>query len=303
MAPRSHAIDSDAVRSQLGCCHFRELLHPSLAGRVADEIRKSDLVAARPDVDDASASPVLHVPAGKLRAQETALQVRVDHSIPVVLGELQEGRPNLGACVVDEDVQARVAVKDLVEHASDLDGFPDRCLDDDSCPAFRTHDSRNFLGPFRVRVVMDRNIAAERGQPCRDSSTDALARSGHERGLSREIHVAVLRSLSGPLAVRSTSRPDREPCRRRARSRRLGGCCPPAESSRSKPLDCERRCRPAGTSFIGRTVPCRWSSTGTGTLHRPQLWARRAARRATLPRTPRGPGVARMRGRETALAA
>src|SRR5256886_5447857 len=77
------------------------------------------------DVDDPAPAPLDHPPRGVLGRQERALQVRVEHRVPVVLTDTEQQVVARGARVVDEHVDPVELLLDGRDDPLDLRGLGD----------------------------------------------------------------------------------------------------------------------------------------------------------------------------------
>src|SRR6266550_1179724 len=191
------AVHGDAERAELVRGLAREADLARLGTRVRLDPGEADAAAgARGDVDDPSVAGRLHPGHDRPRADEGALQVRVDDGLPVLVGDLLEWTADLpddAAGVVDEDVDWA----DLLDERGHLRaiGDVDRVL---------------------VHAVHRRAVALERR---RDRRADPLRSPRDERGASPQVRHATSRSRSGRALPR---RPPAIPGARPRRGARTG---------------------------------------------------------------------------------
>src|SRR5215217_8928399 len=119
-----HAVHQDVLRDELLGHRAGEGADAPLGRRVGR--RAGPAAVAGGDgghVDDPAAPLPLHHGQDRLRAEVDRLQVHANDAVPEVLGHLREAAAfDQGPRVVDQDVEAPVAVLDLVRHPLDLTG-------------------------------------------------------------------------------------------------------------------------------------------------------------------------------------
>ncbi len=92
-----------------------------MLGRRIDGAARTDLVAGhRRDVDDVAALLLLHVGQRRGNAVEHALEVDVDHPVPILDLAALERRVRHQAGIVDDDVDAAVQPNGVIDQALDL---------------------------------------------------------------------------------------------------------------------------------------------------------------------------------------
>ena len=97
----------------------RELHDAALAGGIGGSEAGAEDRHHRADIDDLAAAGRLHRGIDRLRAQEGAGQVGLDHAVP--LGEFERVRrlADIDAGIVDEDVDPAELVGDAADHGGD----------------------------------------------------------------------------------------------------------------------------------------------------------------------------------------
>ena len=111
----------DVVRAPLERQRPREAGDRVLRGRVGDRVRPRHVRGERPVVDDPPAARLLgrHRTERRLRAQERAGQVRVHDPLPVLVVDLVIGTRKPDAGVVEQQVDAPVALQRRGEQRRD----------------------------------------------------------------------------------------------------------------------------------------------------------------------------------------
>jgi 23S rRNA pseudouridine1911/1915/1917 synthase len=179
---RRHTVHGDPVFPELHGRHLGEHLDAAFTRRVADQIRERDLIAARPYIDDAPAALFLHVASGALCAEKTALQVGIDHAVPLVLLQFQEGFPDLRARVVDEDVESRETRQHCGEHSVHSRGIAYVRLHCKRGPAQRRNFRYRAVGPSAIAMIVHGHVASVPRQFQRDFLADPFTCSCNECG-------------------------------------------------------------------------------------------------------------------------
>src|SRR5215211_823595 len=200
----AHAIHADAPGCVLERQRPGEVLHPALAGRVAEVARLRDQLVDARDVDDHARLLLRQeVPDGLAGAHERAAQVHGEHLVEVLARELLGGPGDLDAGVVDEHVDAAEAVDRLADHLHDVvllgHVAPDEYVLDALLVDFvdaGVHLVLGLLGLLGLAEVVDRHVGAVLGEAHRDRLPDPGAAPGHEHVLVVEASEA-LGSLGG----------------------------------------------------------------------------------------------------------
>ena len=130
---------------------------------------------------------ILHVSRRRLGAEKTALQVRVDDEIPLLLGHVEQTLPRLNTSVVDVDVQPAETLGHCREHLSHARRNADISLDGKrvSTRRLKLRDCR--VGQRRVEVVVDGNAASGPSELESNAFADPAIGAGDEGGVSVEI--------------------------------------------------------------------------------------------------------------------
>ena len=208
-------VDADAVRGQLARHAAREPHDAQLARHVGGGAHRAAIGRARRQVDDHAGPPGRHHAARRLLgADERALEIGVEHGVPLRLVQLEERRPGEDAGVVHEDVDRSEA------HARPRprDAAPPRASRRRrrSCsPAAERGDLGR--GGLRRRLVVEeveRHVGALPREAERDGAPDAALRARDEDDLPGAPVPAVhdsatmgLRSVPIPLISTSMTSP------------------------------------------------------------------------------------------------
>ena len=177
------ALGGPFVREQLG-----EARDAVLRGRVGRHADAADLRQDRRHVDDLAASSARDRTLGeRLREEEHALEVDIDHVVPVLLGELQRIGAADDAGIVDQDVGAAGPARSSRRGCA----RPARCWQ--GPPRWRDSRRPRPSRPSRSRPATSarRPRSAHRlRQRDRDRLPDSAARAGDDGGLGREVERA-----------------------------------------------------------------------------------------------------------------
>src|SRR5437899_1968362 len=183
--PRRHGVHQDLARGKLLGHRLREPDEARLRGGVV----RLAFVAGDPhdarDVDDPTPAPLDHPAGGVLRHQEGALEVGVEHGVPVVFVDAEQQVIPRGARVVHEHV-------DLLEFLLDRrDRLLYLCrLGDVARVAARpvAERPRRLLGA-RPIAAQDRHLRPRPRQRLRDGVADAPTAPGHESDLPFQVYL------------------------------------------------------------------------------------------------------------------
>src|SRR5439155_268540 len=116
---RQHRVDLNIVQGPRRGARPGELNDPALGGGVGRREAGAEDGHHRTDVDDLAAAARLHRRVGRVRAEVGARQVGVKHLAPLGERHLVRGLPDVGARVVDEDVEPPEGVERRPDHAPD----------------------------------------------------------------------------------------------------------------------------------------------------------------------------------------
>ena len=166
-----HRVDGDAARAVLERQRFGEPVDRRLGRHVRRHVRLSRMRARRGDVDDAPPAGLDHVGQHRLNAVKDAVEVDVDHALPV--GELDVGEAfeALEPCGVDQNRHRPQRTPDLVERGIDR------------CPV--RHVGGVGVGRVGRREIEDGDVEAVGAQPIRDGLADAGATARDDGVLHR----------------------------------------------------------------------------------------------------------------------
>ena len=116
---RQHRVDLDVVGGPGAGAGARELHDAALARGIGRREAGAEDRHHRADIDDLAAAGRLHRRIDRLRAQEGAGEVGLDHAVP--LGDVERVRrlADVDAGVVDEDVDAAELAGDALDHGGD----------------------------------------------------------------------------------------------------------------------------------------------------------------------------------------
>src|SRR5437867_4334256 len=180
---RLHVVDRDAPAPELSGQPLSKYLHGSLRGRVGHKPGDQDtLTHGRADHNDATAT--LHVLQRRLRRDEYAADVDVDHAIHLLERGLLERFRNGCAGIVHKDVEPAECRHCLFDRGFDGAGISGVRLNCDrlSASAFNLiDDRRGRIGTFRV---CDGHVRSVRSQTLGDCSTNAARATRNECNLS-----------------------------------------------------------------------------------------------------------------------
>ena len=123
-------------------------------------------------------------PACCLAEEEQALEVGIDHRVPVVLGEVDRVGAADDAGVVDEDVDVPAPGDRLLHQARDAGGVAEVAAQVEEAAAAGAHV---IDGVFRLGLVDADDVGAGFGERQRDRLADAGVSAGDDRHLAGEI--------------------------------------------------------------------------------------------------------------------
>src|SRR5216683_1674351 len=193
---RLHVVDRDAPAPDLSGQTLSKYLHGSLRGRVGHKPGHEDtLTHGRTDHDDATAA--LHVLQRRLRRDEYAADVDIEHAIHLFQRRLLERFRNGRASVVHKHVKPAEGRDGFFDGSIDGGGIGGVRLNRDrlSAGAFNLlKDRRGRIGTFRV---CDGHVRSVRSQTLDDCSTNAAGATRNERNLSLQ----VLRHCFSPIPL------------------------------------------------------------------------------------------------------
>ena len=121
-------------------------------------------------------------------AEESALEIHVEHQIPVALAHLEQRHARIHAGVVDEHVDAAELADDLRDHRLRARGLRDVALDERGAPASATNLLGNLLGGAAIVEVVHADVGALARERQGDGTADSLLGAGHERHFPGEPH-------------------------------------------------------------------------------------------------------------------
>ena len=116
---RQHRVDLDVVGRPGHRAGARELHDAALAGGVGRREAGAEDRHHRADIDDLAAARRLHGRVDRLRAQEGAGEVGLDHAVPFREIELVRRLADVDAGIVDENVDAAELAADALDHGGD----------------------------------------------------------------------------------------------------------------------------------------------------------------------------------------
>src|SRR6266850_2703963 len=183
---RLYVVDRDAPAPDLSGQRLSKYLHGSLRGRVGHKPGHQDTLAhARADHDDATAA--LHVLQRRLRRDEYAADVDVDHAVHLFQRGLLELLRNGRAGIVHQYIQSAEGRDGLFDRGLNGVGVGSLRLNRDrpSAGAFNRFDNRR--GGVRPFGVGNGNARSVRGQALGNRSTDATRPSSDHHDLARQL--------------------------------------------------------------------------------------------------------------------
>ena len=121
-----------------------------------------------------------HVRQHRLGHEERAREVDRDHLVPVLVGHLQHGLVDRDPGVVDEHVEAAVALDHLVDRAAAVLGRADVALVDAALDAVVLELGQELAGVLGVAAVAGGDDRALLGEAPGDRGADPARAAGHE---------------------------------------------------------------------------------------------------------------------------
>ena len=185
-----NAVDADAGWANLGGHVAREGFDGQLAGRIMRASGKDLSRLDGTDVHDGALAALRNQPpAEDLRGHPAALQVHVDHVLPLLVRQLQERDDGLDAGVVDQDVDGTELLPRLCEQAFEIFAFGDIARDGERAAPKPTYVIGDLFRPRIELQVVDDDVRAFRGEGLRDAAADALPRSRYNGDPAFEPHL------------------------------------------------------------------------------------------------------------------
>ena len=179
---RQHRVDLDVVLRPGGRHRPGHLHDAAFAGGVRRGIGRAEQRHHRPDIDHLAAAGLHHRGIRRLRQQECAGQVGIQHVVPLFLGIVLRHLADRGAGIVHQDVEPaefrlrrrdqRHAVGLFVTSAAMKLAFARRC-------AQRCQRGRRLL----LIAAGDHDAGAARGDALRHAKPDAAVAAGDDRDL------------------------------------------------------------------------------------------------------------------------
>ena len=175
---RRQRIDRHARAPQIrshAACHGRER---ALGRDIGHQVGPGHVVHDRAHLDDATSALRHHGAGGTLRDVEAGVEVGVDHPLPLVGLQLQEGLADDHCCVIDQHVDAAEALLGLVE--SRVHGAAVRHI-----KSQREHvraGGAQGLGTLvhPLAAIGQHQVRARCGESRREARCNATRRTGHE---------------------------------------------------------------------------------------------------------------------------
>src|SRR5437016_8196818 len=202
--PGRHGVHQHVARGEL----FGDLLGEPDQSRLGRRVVRLTLVPGHPDdagyVDDPAPPPLHDPPRGVLGRQERALQVRVEHRVPVVLTDTEQQVVARGARVVDEHVDPVELLLDGRDDPLDLRGLGDIAVV--AAPAAVAQRLRR-LPRLRPVPAQQRHLGPRTGQGLSDREADATAAARYQGDLVGEIdlHAASKKRATSSALPRDTT--------------------------------------------------------------------------------------------------
>src|SRR3989454_3385888 len=181
--PRGHRVHQDVTGGQFLGDGFGETDQTGLGrGVIRLPLVPVDAHDAR-DIDDPPPAPLDHPPGRVLGHEERALQIRVDHGIPIVLGDPKQQVVARGPRVVHDHVDAPEVPLDGGDHRLPLRGVAHV-----TSIAPRRAVAQRMRGRLGLGAVApdDRHLRAGPREGLRDGVPDAAASPRHHRHLAGE---------------------------------------------------------------------------------------------------------------------
>src|SRR3989440_6329006 len=204
--PRGHRVHQDVTGSQLLGDGFGETDQTGLGrGVVRLPLVPVDAHYAR-DIDDPPPAPLDHAPGRVLGHEERALQIRVDHGIPIVLGDPEEQVVARGPGVVHDYVDAPEVSLDCGDRRLHLPGVA-HVTSIAPCRAV----GQRMRGGLRLGAVApdDRHLRARHGEGLRDGVPDAAAPPRDDGHFSGQVNSHHLRQAASRNVATSSAVPRR----------------------------------------------------------------------------------------------
>src|SRR5439155_10135549 len=106
---RRDTIDLDVMRGELDGERAGEHAHATLARRIGHDVRPADIARQRAEVDDFAAPARLHAWNRRPCDEKRSVEVGRHERSPVVIAEAIERTAFIYCCIVDEDIDRRLA--------------------------------------------------------------------------------------------------------------------------------------------------------------------------------------------------
>src|SRR5213594_2354732 len=191
------------------------------------------------DVHDPSATLRLHHWKHGARHPHVAEDLQAPVARPLLVGNLQEVAAADGARVVDQDVEPAEPVAGGRRNPVHVVESAQVAGKDEHLGARLRLDLVRGLFEPRLVAGADRDPRAFGGEAERDGPTDALATSGHERGLAGQLQIHVgsfLRTAPGKAGTARQSNSSSRPSERRTACANGSRSIPSSRRPRSRPL-------------------------------------------------------------------
>ena len=150
-----------------------------LGGDVGGLVGAGDEAVHGRHIDDPPPSALRHSGQQALRKEERSGEHNAEHPLPLLVGELLDGRDVLNARVVDEDVRAAVVAEGLLGERASLVGVGEVGANE------RPADGVGDLAPG-VAGVVDDDARALGGEAFGDSFADAARAARDQSRSARE---------------------------------------------------------------------------------------------------------------------
>src|SRR6202007_2801357 len=177
---RSNRVNRDFARSELNCQVSCQHLESSFACAIGRKVGERQFFVHRTDIDDLSRAPRLAKVAHYcLRHKEHAFQVDVQNGVEVVFRYIPEIRALFQTRVVHEDVDLAEGRRNLIDEFLAVGNLSDIRLKGGATPVRSVDFAHNFIRPFFVFPIADRDIGPFLAHPLRDRAPNSLIASGY----------------------------------------------------------------------------------------------------------------------------
>src|SRR5215472_16477552 len=197
-------IHPDFVRRKLRRHGAGQIRDPALCGRIGDGAASAHKAGSRADVDDPPARALRrHLLGDVLSHKELALERDRQHSVPLLLGDVENVLVVGDRDVVDQNIDAAEALHHRPDQGSDVAALGDVGGEQFGLAARAPDRAHDALAP-RLVGIDDRNFGALGGEELGDLLADIASGASHDRNLIFELHLSAPRPA--PAVITFTKR-------------------------------------------------------------------------------------------------